>query len=381
MTDGNAVNDPTDNGIFADPTNPSNKVLKLYGIVGGDWSGIADAACAFPGDFTIEANIYNGSETLSGVHPNRAAISMRQGTSWTNPGLSLLTFQGNGNIVAADGSVLQTYQTQQWYNIKIQYDRVGTTRTLQYWINGAERGTITGTISDLATELSYNNLDLESEEGSAYFDKVNVTHQVVPAVDFGGTAAASFTVDSDTEITAKSPAGTGVVDVTVDDAWRNLCDLVRPISSATRQWWRGSVVHRGRRRAVRRVTITGAGFTGATAVDFGSTKATSFTVVSDTEITATSPAGTGRGGRHGGDGRRHVSHFIGRSIQLHSTVVAGISPAAGLATGGTTGDDHGYRLHRHHGGGLRQHKGHVVYRGFGHGDYSHKPGGNGAWWT
>ena len=41
------------------------------------------------------------------------------------------------------------------------------------------------------------------------------------------------------------------------------------------------------------VTITGTGFTGATAVDFGSTKATSFTVVSDTEITAISPAGTG----------------------------------------------------------------------------------------
>jgi alpha-tubulin suppressor-like RCC1 family protein len=35
------------------------------------------------------------------------------------------------------------------------------------------------------------------------------------AVKFGGTAAASFTVDSDTSITAVSPAGTGTVDVTV----------------------------------------------------------------------------------------------------------------------------------------------------------------------
>ena len=40
------------------------------------------------------------------------------------------------------------------------------------------------------------------------------------------------------------------------------------------------------------VTITGIGFSGATAVAFGSTPAGSFTVVSDTSITAVSPAGT-----------------------------------------------------------------------------------------
>ena len=41
-----------------------------------------------------------------------------------------------------------------------------------------------------------------------------------------------------------------------------------------------------------KVTISGLAFTGATAVDFGS-KAASFTVDSDTQITATSPTGTG----------------------------------------------------------------------------------------
>src|SRR5437762_12909825 len=38
------------------------------------------------------------------------------------------------------------------------------------------------------------------------------------------------------------------------------------------------------------VTLTGCGFTGATAVTFGATPATTFTVNSDTKITATSPA-------------------------------------------------------------------------------------------
>lgn len=41
------------------------------------------------------------------------------------------------------------------------------------------------------------------------------------------------------------------------------------------------------------VTITGAGFTGATAVNFGSAPAATFTVNSDTQATAISPAGTG----------------------------------------------------------------------------------------
>jgi hypothetical protein len=39
------------------------------------------------------------------------------------------------------------------------------------------------------------------------------------------------------------------------------------------------------------VTVTGSGFSGATAVNFGATPATSFTINSDTEIVAVSPAG------------------------------------------------------------------------------------------
>ena len=41
------------------------------------------------------------------------------------------------------------------------------------------------------------------------------------------------------------------------------------------------------------VTISGSGFVGATAVNFGATAAANFTIISDTSITATSPAGVG----------------------------------------------------------------------------------------
>jgi hypothetical protein len=41
------------------------------------------------------------------------------------------------------------------------------------------------------------------------------------------------------------------------------------------------------------VTVTGSGFTGATSVQFGPNLANRVTVVSDTQITATSPPGAG----------------------------------------------------------------------------------------
>ena len=54
------------------------------------------------------------------------------------------------------------------------------------------------------------------------------------------------------------------------------------------------------------VTITGTNFTGATAVKFGTTAATTFTVNSATSITATAPAGVG--GHRGRDGHRPGGH-------------------------------------------------------------------------
>ena len=56
------------------------------------------------------------------------------------------------------------------------------------------------------------------------------------------------------------------------------------------------------------VTITGTGFTGVTAVNFGMTPATSETFDSDTSITAESPAGTGAVECDGDRHRGHIAH-------------------------------------------------------------------------
>ena len=116
------------------------------------------------------------------------------------------------------------------------------------------------------------------------------------AVDFGTAAATDVNVVNDTTITADSPAGTGVVDVTV----------ITPVGTSTTSpadeftytaiaapTVTGISPSTGPATGGTLVTITGTGFTSATAVDFGTTVATDVKVVDDTTITADSPVGTG----------------------------------------------------------------------------------------
>ena len=109
------------------------------------------------------------------------------------------------------------------------------------------------------------------------------------SVNFNGTAAA-FTVSSDTFLTATVPAGatTGFVNViTPSRALKsNRKFLVTPsiLSFNPPSGQVGTAV-----------VITGTSFTGATSVSFGGVKAITFTVDSDTQITATVPTGAKTG--------------------------------------------------------------------------------------
>ncbi|MEU8509246.1 IPT/TIG domain-containing protein [Streptomyces brevispora] len=113
------------------------------------------------------------------------------------------------------------------------------------------------------------------------------------AVTFAGVPATSFTVNSATQITAVTPAGSAgaaVVTVTTPGgtsapdtfffyAAPPVLNSANPAQGPTA----GGVV----------VTLTGSNLLNASAVRFGSTNAASFTVVSATQITATAPPGTG----------------------------------------------------------------------------------------
>jgi len=114
------------------------------------------------------------------------------------------------------------------------------------------------------------------------------------AVDFGTVAATDVTASNTTSITAVAPAGTGTVDVTVTTA------VATSITSAADQFTyeaapavTGVSPEVGPVAGGTAVTISGTGFTGATAVYFGAVAGTGLTVNSPTSVTAVAPAGTG----------------------------------------------------------------------------------------
>jgi hypothetical protein len=115
----------------------------------------------------------------------------------------------------------------------------------------------------------------------------------VTAVKFGTVNAASFTFVSDNTVFAVSPPGTGTVQVTVTTPNGTSSQSVFFTYITSAPTLTSVVPNQGPAAGGNTVTLTGTNLNGATAVTFGSSAATSFTVVSPTQINATAPAGSG----------------------------------------------------------------------------------------
>ncbi|MEU0674680.1 IPT/TIG domain-containing protein [Streptomyces sp. NPDC006172] len=158
------------------------------------------------------------------------------------------------------------------------------------------------------------------------------------AVRFDGVAAASFTVNSATQITAVTPAhaaGAAAVTVTTPGGTSNALTFTYLAGPSVT----GLSPSQGPASGGTTVTLTGTNFTGATEVRFDDVAATSFTVNSATQITAVTPAHaagaaavtvTTPGGTSNPD-NPSAYFFFAASPSLTS-----LTPAVGPTTGGTT---------------------------------------------
>lgn len=146
-----------------------------------------------------------------------------------------------------------------------------------------------------------------------------------------GTVSVPFTLVSSSQITTTSPAGSGSVAVTVTTP--------SGTSNGVTFTYVGAPVltslspSQGSAGGGTAVTLNGSGFTSVTSVTFGSAAA-SFTVESDTQIIATSPAGSG-------SVAVTVTSASGTSnavtyTYLEAPVITSLSPSQGPTSGGNT---------------------------------------------
>ena len=155
-------------------------------------------------------------------------------------------------------------------------------------------------------------------------------------VKFGATAATNVVVVSGTQITATTPAGSaGAVTVTVTNSNGLSGSLASAFTYVLPPTVTGVSPNSGSTVGGTAVTITGTNFVTGATVKFGATAATNVVVVSATQITATTPAGSA--------GAVTVTVTVsGQSGSLATgftyvvvPTVSSVSPNSGPAAGGT----------------------------------------------
>jgi hypothetical protein len=154
-----------------------------------------------------------------------------------------------------------------------------------------------------------------------------------------------MTIISDTQLTAVSPPGVGTVDITVTTpggtSASSTADQFTYTTAATSVPAVTAIApDTGPASGGTTVTITGSGFTDASAVTFGPLSA-GMTIISDTQLTAVSPPGVGTvditvttpGGTSASG---TADQFTYTTAAVPPPVVTGVSPATGTATGGVS---------------------------------------------
>ncbi len=130
--------------------------------------------------------------------------------------------------------------------------------------------------------------------GGTFLTLTGTGFTTASVVNFGGTAITNFTINSDSQITLLTPPAVGgVFDVSVSTAAGTTATSSSTqfsVSAASAPAVTSLGTSSGSTAGGTTITVNGSGFTSASTVMFGAEPAASFTVVSDSVITAVSPA-------------------------------------------------------------------------------------------
>jgi len=223
--------------------------------------------------------------TLSSISPNQGSASGGTSVTLTGTGLTTATSIRFGTTNASTFTVLSDTSV-----VAVAPAGSGAVQVTAVTSGGTSNG-LTYTYRSVPT-LSSVAPNQGSIVGGTSVTLTGAHFVSAIGVKFGGVAASSFTVVSDTQITATAPPGTAgpvVVSVTTIGGTSNgtaFTYVAAPTLTSV-------VPNQGPTSGGTSATLTGAQLTTATAVMFGSTTATSFTIVSDSTVVAAAPPATG----------------------------------------------------------------------------------------
>ena len=157
-------------------------------------------------------------------------------------------------------------------------------------------------------------------------------------VQFGGASATNLKIVSDTELSVTAPAGSGTPTITV----KTTSQTSKSVAADKYTYTNGPAVASvspaaGPTGGETTVTVTGAGFTGATSVLFGTSPATNVNVISDTQLTATAPVGSGAAAITVTTPAGSSTNLVGDHYSYEAVPQVGaVTPSTGPTTGNAT---------------------------------------------
>ena len=171
----------------------STQSAELIGEVGACWAALDFRPIPVNPPYTIQYFTRNGTESLSGCHPNRSDLQIATAPSWTSGLRDIAFFDANGNFHTKLGSSGPHFPLSTWVKVRITYERPNAnTVRIGYWLNDQFYKSVTVAAESYESQLTW--LALQSEEGTSWFDNVSVTAgmPLVPSLSVAISHQGSF---------------------------------------------------------------------------------------------------------------------------------------------------------------------------------------------